>query len=331
METMIIKHRFEHTTDFHWLEFDHKPSEETRALLKAEHWRWIRSAGQWRKAGLLTKLPGLPGYQYEECGNVDFSAERAEHYKARAERATERANVAQGKADAISSLIPFGQPILVGHHSERRHRRDLDKIHTNMRKAIEEQEKAQALQHRAEAAERHQEEKQDPGAIYRRLDKIRKDLASTERMIASYRPAETREAWELEGGITTPLEEYEHHRAVLAVEVTRLETALEAAGGLPVGTITLQKGDLILIHGHLVEITRLNKKTISGYLASPVHNLFSKESGYTKRTERNAQKWDMSRFQRRIYNAQEWAKINEGRTQAEAYAVAEAYLKHTAK
>lgn len=329
MET--IKHRYEPTTSFHWLEFSSKPDAETRTILKAEHWRFIGANLHWRKAGLLTRLPELPGYTYEECGNVDFSAERAEHYKARAERATERANAAQGKADAISSLIPFGQPILVGHHSERRHRRDLDKIHTNMRKAIEEQEKAQALQHRAEVAERHQEEKQDPGTIYRRLDKIRKDLASTEHIIASYCPAETRESWELVGGTIIPLEEYERRRIVLTAEVERLEAALKAAGRLPVDNIYLQKGDLILIHGHLVEVTRINKKTISGYLASPIHNLFSKESGYTKRTERNAQKWDMSRFQRRIYNAQEWAKINEGRTQAEAYAVAEAHLKHTAK
>ncbi len=331
METMSIKHRYEPTTSFHWLEFPGKPGAETRAILKAEHWRFIGANLQWRKAGLLTRLPELPGYEYEECGTVDFSADRAEHYEDRAERAARRADAAHGKADATSSLIPFGQPILVGHHSERRHRRDLDKINSNMRKAIEEREKAERLQDRAEAAERHQEEKQDPGAIFRRLEKIRKDLESTERIIADYRPAEMREAWELAGGICTPLEEYERRRAVLAAEITRLEQALEAAGGLPADSIDLQKGDLILIHGHLVEITRLNRKTISGYLASPVHNLFSKESGYTKRTERNAQKWDRSNFQRRVYNAQEWAAINKGRTQAEAYAVAEAHMKNTAE
>jgi hypothetical protein len=33
------------------------------------------------------------------------------------------------KARAISNGIPFGQPILVGHHSEGRHRRDVDRIH----------------------------------------------------------------------------------------------------------------------------------------------------------------------------------------------------------
>lgn len=145
METMSIKHRYEPTTSFHWLEFPGKPGAETRAILKAEHWRFIGANLQWRKAGLLTRLPELPGYEYEECGTVDFSADRAEHYEDRAERAARRADAAHGKADATSSLIPFGQPILVGHHSERRHRRDLDKINSNMRKAIEERERRQSV------------------------------------------------------------------------------------------------------------------------------------------------------------------------------------------
>lgn len=324
---MNIIHTYETTTSIHWLEFDHKPDEETRAILKRQGWRWSGAAGKWRKAGLLTSLPELPGYEYEEAGTADFSQERADYYEDRAYRATERADEAHHKADDISSLIPFGQPVLVGHHSERRHRRDLDKIDTSMRKAIDERAKARRLYDRAEAALEHHEQKQDPGAIARRLDKIRKDLATTERIIANCRPEEAREAWELEGGRITPIEEYERRRTVLAAEVTRLEQALEAAGGLPVDTIDLQKGDLILIHGHIVEVIRLNKKTISGYLAAPYQNLYSKESGYTKRTERNTGKWDRSTFQRRIYNAQKWAAINEGRTQAEACAIAEARLK----
>lgn len=40
-------------------------------------------------------------------------------------------------AKSISDYIPMGQPILVGHHSEGRHRRDLAKIDNNMRKSFE--------------------------------------------------------------------------------------------------------------------------------------------------------------------------------------------------
>jgi hypothetical protein len=39
--------------------------------------------------------------------------------------------------------IPPGQPILVGHHSERHHRADLDRHERNMRAAFESQDMAQ--------------------------------------------------------------------------------------------------------------------------------------------------------------------------------------------
>jgi len=40
-------------------------------------------------------------------------------------------------ADRIAGGIPPGQPILVGHHSEKGHRRDLDRIDRGMRKGFE--------------------------------------------------------------------------------------------------------------------------------------------------------------------------------------------------
>ena len=41
------------------------------------------------------------------------------------------------KAHQIGDSIPFGQPILVGHHSEKRARRDADRIWSNMGKGVE--------------------------------------------------------------------------------------------------------------------------------------------------------------------------------------------------
>ena len=59
----------------------------------------------------------------------------------------------------IADGIPPGQPILVGHHSEKHHRRDLDRMDRNMRKGIE----------HGEMAERH-----DQAA-----DTIRRQLANS--------------------------------------------------------------------------------------------------------------------------------------------------------
>ena len=52
-------------------------------------------------------------------------------------------------AKNIGSFIPMGQPILVGHHSEKRHRRDLAKIDNNMRASAEASEKAAYYANRA--------------------------------------------------------------------------------------------------------------------------------------------------------------------------------------
>jgi hypothetical protein len=59
-------------------------------------------------------------------------AEWAVKADARSERASDAAH------RAVAG-IPLGQPILVGHHSERRHRRDLDRMASNMDKAVAQQ------------------------------------------------------------------------------------------------------------------------------------------------------------------------------------------------
>lgn len=69
-----------------------------------------------------------------------------------AQNAEKRSNAAYKKADLSESAtgIPFGQPILVGHHSERRHRKVLENADRAMRKSIEEGEKAEDYQRRAD-------------------------------------------------------------------------------------------------------------------------------------------------------------------------------------
>jgi len=41
------------------------------------------------------------------------------------------------QAHQVGAMIPLGQPILVGHHSERRHRRDLERIDSNMARGVD--------------------------------------------------------------------------------------------------------------------------------------------------------------------------------------------------
>jgi len=67
-----------------------------------------------------------------------------------AEGAKGRATQHFNAAHRIADNIPLGQPILVGHHSEKRARRDQSRIDGNMRKGVDEMHKAQ---HHAEKAE----------------------------------------------------------------------------------------------------------------------------------------------------------------------------------
>jgi hypothetical protein len=66
-----------------------------------------------------------------------------------ADKADDRSEAAFARADSIAKNIPFGQPILVGHHSERHARADQKRIHGAMDKGCAEA--SLARHHRARA------------------------------------------------------------------------------------------------------------------------------------------------------------------------------------
>jgi len=68
----------------------------------------------------------------------------------RAKRAENEAEAATAAANKVAGAIPMGQPILVGHHSEKRHRRDLQRIDDGYRKASEKRKEAERLRRQAE-------------------------------------------------------------------------------------------------------------------------------------------------------------------------------------
>lgn len=100
---------------------------------------------------------------------------KAERLREWADGREEKAVAAYDKAGAISDTIPFGQPILVGHHSEKRHRRDLEKIRSNMDKAVEHHRKAGDHRQRADGIETQIDNTiydDDPDAVDRLAEKI---------------------------------------------------------------------------------------------------------------------------------------------------------------
>jgi hypothetical protein len=105
-----------------------------------------------------------------------------ERREARAERLRDWANKREGRAtqarastDALASHRPFGQPILLGHHSQRRAERDQDRIEHGTRSSIEHANKAHEFEQRAEnieAAAEHAIYSDDADAITRLTERI---------------------------------------------------------------------------------------------------------------------------------------------------------------
>lgn len=100
---------------------------------------------------------------------------KAERLRGWADSREAKAEAARTGASAIADMIPFGQPILVGHHSEGRHRRDLDTIAKRMDATVEHSRKAADMRSRAaniEAAADHAIYSDDPDAIERLTEKL---------------------------------------------------------------------------------------------------------------------------------------------------------------
>lgn len=75
---------------------------------------------------------------------------KLERYQALASKLKSESNTAFERSNSLSDMIPFGQPILIGHHSEGRHRRDINRLDRLMNKSIESENKAEYYAKKAE-------------------------------------------------------------------------------------------------------------------------------------------------------------------------------------
>lgn len=100
---------------------------------------------------------GTQGQSLSFAEKIEIKKEKAEkraiRFNFKAIKLNEESNRAYQNAKRISSYIPFGQPILVGHHSEKRHRSDISKIDNSMRKSVELDKKASYYSDKSDTAE----------------------------------------------------------------------------------------------------------------------------------------------------------------------------------
>lgn len=168
---------------------DNKLRLYSTSRLDTETYEWVRAAGFiWASkqdcfvAPMWT--PAREDVLLELCGEIadndrsltERAKERAERFASYSDNRRRDAEQAHAGVKSITSNIPLGQPILVGHHSERRARRDAERIENGMRKAVRMWDTADYWKERAAAALAHARYKELPAVRARRIKGLEADL-----------------------------------------------------------------------------------------------------------------------------------------------------------
>jgi hypothetical protein len=148
---------------------------------------------------LLTELAGEIGD--EDTSLVERAEERAERFDGYSDKRAADAEQAHAQVEQITDGIPLGQPILVGHHSQRRAERDAEKIEAGMRKAVRMWETSKYWVARAAGAIQHAKYKELPAVRARRIKTIEadkrkqeKEKAALEKLLRFWSGTPTKEA-----------------------------------------------------------------------------------------------------------------------------------------
>jgi hypothetical protein len=283
----------EHSGDGTLLHIDRNDT-EARAAAKAAGFKWSSNLGSWflprnwsepTRRQKIAQLQGALGHDnvhLEDAGRgvtttaaereADArarAADRATHMDAKAQRLATEADVRFGRAKAIGDMIPFGQPILVGHHSEARHRRDLAKIDTNMRKGIEAHSEAQAAAAAAERA-RAATAGDSPLARQRRIDRKEAEVRKIDRALKNHELAQKisntgRDPRRFGVYPSDPshVEQMQANRAQLVDEIAHDKAQIAAAGHQTIDRANVSAGDVIHYRGRAHVVSKVNQTTVS--------------------------------------------------------------------
>lgn len=262
---------------------------------EAKTWKINAAAEGLRAAGfeVTVTVDDTPrAFADAEADRADRIADRADKMADRAERAAAESEARYAAARRELDIIPPGQPILVGHHSERGHRAALKRIDGNMRRSIEKDAKAKHYTRAAAVAGDYTVRRESLPTTLRRIAKLEAEERKTRRdaepcAVSGKRvkpegqgkTIECRLCWaSITLGETVP----EHGRRIsqatadqrlaeLADELSywRRVVAEQQANGAKVwGPADFRPGDRVLSWGGWREVLKVNAKSLtvpSGY------------------------------------------------------------------
>ncbi|GIG26490.1 MULTISPECIES: DUF3560 domain-containing protein [Cellulomonas] len=256
-------------------------------ILTACGWRWSRDRGTWyvprsRDQHARHDLIEATRSQLQRAGHdvevhvdeqprdfadieVDLLARRrarAAALKRRAVTAKARADAAAGAEEAaVRALPPAGEPIKIGHHSENRHRRSMDRAHRATGKRIAADDRARELERQAQAATQSVAARYAPRPVAARIDRLDAELRQKLRALARLEAGEpgtvdARTRSLLQEQIALLEQELEHWTATRAAQI---------ADGLAVdyGPHNVRPGDQVQISGHWYRAVRANRATVT--------------------------------------------------------------------
>lgn len=128
---------------------------------------------------LSSKQLGVDERKREHFENK--TASKLENAKRLAEKHRTLQKEGHAKHKEMSDMIPFGQPILVGHHSEGKHRRHIEKQHNLMKKTIEHGDKAEHFEKKVKNIEEgYAISSDDPDAVTKLKERVNEMLKEKE-------------------------------------------------------------------------------------------------------------------------------------------------------
>ncbi len=262
-------------------------------VLKANAWWWSRNLGSWyvprsRDAApdtsrIETTATGLRDAGFTVTVTIDSGhrdtaqieadrgmrqAERVANLGEAVQRRAEYAEHLEATASAMAAVIPFGQPVLVGHHSQARDTHHRERIATLSDRAVTARDELRDAQHRYTQAAAGTGARYSPVTVANRVERLAAAIRDVERRLAGY-------SHTFAGGYveTYPPAEGEH-RARLLAQLDRDQNhhaywqtvrADQIASGTATGYTqdTVHRGDAVCIRGRWVEVVRTNRKTVS--------------------------------------------------------------------
>ena len=257
-------------------------------ILKANGFRWSRNLGSWYLPRSRDQRPKLAiinrtceqlsnsGHPVartlestlrpEATAEADRSirdAARAARREVKAARLKDLAAAQQDKADGYDrQLPPMGQPILVGHHSEARHRKALDRARTWTLRTMETERAAKEMTDSAKVAATATLHRHNPVTVGNRIKTVQAELRFMKSQLLATTIIYKDKVWAA-GRAAELSERIAAHEDKLAYWEGIRAGQIDAGQVVDYSKGNISKGDLIHYLGDWYPVVRVNAKSVS--------------------------------------------------------------------